>query len=48
MQHSTLYLFNPKDFVKIRNKSTPTKINIFSDIYNLKKQNKSKLRKQTF
>ena len=51
MQHSTLYLFNPKDFIKIRNRSTQTKINIFSDIYNLKKQNKSKylkLRKQTF
>ena len=51
MQHSILYLFNPKDFVKIRNRSTQTKINIFSDIYNLKKQNKSKylkLRKQTF
>ena len=56
MQHSVLYLFNPKDFVKIRNRSTQTKINIFSDFCNLKKkkykkQNKTKylkLRKQTF
>ena len=56
MQHSILYLFNPKVFVKIRNRSTQTKINIFSDFYSLKKQtnkkqNKSKylkLRKQTF
>ena len=51
MQHSTLYLFNPKDFIKIINRITQTKINIFSDIYNLKKQNKIKylkLRKQTF
>ena len=42
MQHSTLYLFNPKDFVKIRNKSTQTKINIFSDFCNIKKQTKNK------
>ena len=51
MQNSNLYLFNPKNFVKIRNRSTQTKINIFSDFCNLKKQNKSKylkLRKQTF
>ena len=54
MQHLILYLFNPKDFVKIRNRSTQTKINIFSDFYNLKQKkqkNKSKylkLRKQTF
>ena len=51
MQHSILYLFNPKDFVKIKNRSAQTKINIFSDFCNLKKQNKSKylkLRKQTF
>ena len=40
MQHSTLYLFNPKDFVKIRNRSTQTKINIFIDICNLKKKQK--------
>ena len=25
MQHSILYLYNPKDFVKIRNRSTQTK-----------------------
>ena len=56
MQRSILFLFNPKDFVNIRNKSTQTKNNIFSDFCNLKKkknhkQNKSKylkLRKQTF
>ena len=42
MQHSTLYLFNPKDFIKIRNRSTQTKINIFSDIYNLKNKKKQK------
>ena len=53
MQHSILYLYNPKDFVKIRNRGTQTKINIFSDFYNLKKkkQNKSKylkFRKQKF
>ena len=41
MQHSTLYLFNPKDFVKIRNRSTQTKINIFIDICNLKKKQKN-------
>ena len=40
MQHSTLYLFNPKNFVKIRNRSTQTKINIFIDICNLKKKQK--------
>ena len=38
MQHSILYLFNPNDFLKIRNRSTQTKINIFSDFYNLKKK----------
>ena len=51
MQHSILYLFNSNDFGKIRNRSTQTKINIFSDFYNLKKKTKSKylkLRKQTF
>ena len=51
MQHSILYLFNPKDFVKIKNRSAQTKINIFIDFCNLKKQNKSKylkVRKQTF
>ena len=54
MQHSILFLFNPNDFVNIRNKSTQTKNTIFSDFFNLKKnhkQNKSKylkLRKQTF
>ena len=42
MQHSILYLYNPKDFVKIRNRSTQTKINIFSDLYNLKKKTKQK------
>ena len=42
MQHSILYLFNPKDFLKIRNKSTQTKINIFSDFCNLKKLTKTK------
>ena len=45
MQHLILYLFNPKDFVKIRNRSTQTKINIFSDFYNLKKK-KTKKQKQ--
>ena len=51
MQDSIQYLFNPNDFLKIRNRSTQTKINIFSDFCNLKKQNKSKylkVRKQTF
>ena len=42
MQHSILYLFNPNDFVKIRNRSTQTKNNIFSDFCNLKKQTKNK------
>ena len=42
MQHSILYLFNPNDFLKIRNKSTQTKINVFSDFYNLKKLTKTK------
>ena len=42
MQHSILYLFNPNDFLKIRNKSTQTKINIFSDFCNLKKLTKTK------
>ena len=46
MQHSILYLFNPKDFVKIRNKSTQTKINIFSDFYNLKKNKQKTKQKQ--
>ena len=46
MQHSILYLFNPKDFVKIRNKSTQTKINIFSDSCNLKKKKKKTKQKQ--
>ena len=40
MQHSILYLFNSNDFGKIRNRSTQTKINIFSDFYNLKKNQK--------
>ena len=55
MQHSILYLFNPKDFVKTRNKITQTKINIFSNLCNIKKQTKKKnkskylkLRKQKF
>ena len=42
MQHSILYLFNSKNFLKIRNKSTQTKINIFSDFCNLKKLTKTK------
>ena len=42
MQHSIQYLFNPNDFLKIRNKSTQTKINIFSDFCNLKKLTKTK------
>ena len=42
MQHSILYLFNPKDFVKIRNRSIQTKMNIFGDFYNIKKQTKNK------
>ena len=42
MQHSILYFFNPKYFVKIRNRSTQTKINIFSDFCNFKKQTKNK------
>ena len=46
MQHSILYLYNPKDFVKIRNRSTQTKINIFSDFYNLKKQTKKKTKQK--
>ena len=46
MQHSILYLYNPKDFVKIRNRSTQTKINIFSDFYSLKKQTKKQKTKQ--
>ena len=46
MQDSILYLFNPKDFVKIRNRSTQTKINIFSDFCNLKKKlTKTKIKK---
>ena len=40
MQHSILYLFNSNNFGKIRNRSTQTKINIFSDFYNLKKNQK--------
>ena len=40
MQHSIIYLFNSNDFGKIRNRSTQTKINIFSDFYNLKKNQK--------
>ena len=47
MQHSILYLFNPKDFVKIRNRSTQTKINIFSDFYSLKKQKNKKKQNKT-
>ena len=46
MQHSIRYLFNPNDFLKIRNRSTQTKINIFSDFCNLKKTNKKKKKKQ--
>ena len=46
MQHSILYLFNPNDFLKIRNISTQTKINIFNDFYNLKKLTKTKKKKQ--
>ena len=42
MQHSIRYLFNPNDFLKIRNRSTQTKINIFSDFCNLKKLTKTK------
>ena len=42
MQHSILYLFNPNDFLKIRNKSTQTTINVFSDFCNLKKLTKKK------
>ena len=42
MQHSILYLFNPNDFLKIRNISTQTKINIFNDFYSLKKLTKTK------
>ena len=45
MQHSILYLFNPNDFDKIRNRSTQTKINIFSDFYNLKKKNQKQISK---
>ena len=45
MQHSILYLFNPNDFLKIRNRSTQTKINIFSDIYNLKKKKQKQISK---
>ena len=46
MQHSILYLYNPKYFVKIRNRSTQTKINIFSNFCNIKKQTKKKKQKQ--
>ena len=42
MQHSILYLFNPNDFLKIRNRSTQTKINTFSDFCNLKNKQKTK------
>ena len=42
MQDSIQYLFNPNDFLKIRNKSTQTKINVFSDFCNLKKLTKKK------
>ena len=42
MQDSIQYLFNPNDFLKIRNRSTQTKINIFSDFCNLKKLTKTK------
>ena len=45
MQHSTPYLFNPKDFIKIRNRSTQTKINIFSDFCNLKKPKQKQISK---
>ena len=45
MQHSILYLFNSNDFGKIRNRSTQTKINIFSDFYNLKKKNQKQISK---
>ena len=37
---SILYLFNLNGFVKIRNGSTQTKINIFSDFCNLKNKTK--------
>ena len=46
MQHSILYLFNPNNFLKIRNKSNQTKIKVFSDLYNLKKLTKKKKKKQ--
>ena len=42
MQHSIRYLFNPNHFLEIRNRSTQTKINIFSDFCNLKKLTKTK------
>ena len=42
MQDSIQYLFNPNNFLKIRNRSTQTKINIFSDFCNLKKLTKTK------
>ena len=42
MQDSIEYLFNPNNFLKIRNRSTQTKINIFSDFCNLKKLTKTK------
>ena len=45
MQHSILYLFNSNNFGKIRNRSTQTKINIFSDFYNLKKKNQKQISK---
>ena len=46
MQHSILYLFNPNNFLKIRNKSNQTKNNVFSDLYNLKKLTKKKKKKK--
>ena len=43
MQHSILYLFNPNDLVKIRNRSSQTKTNIFLVIsVILKKKKKSR------
>ena len=46
MQHSTLYLFNPNDFLNIRNRSTQTKINTFSDFCNLKKLTKKRKKRK--
>ena len=41
---SILYLFNLNGFVKIRNRSTQTEINIFNDFCNLKNKTKANIK----